>query len=207
MHLPIVMRAIRSPRTVIDRHPGPAGGAARVGTNHPRRHPALSAVTVVATALTTLASLVAVASPGYAGTPQPSGTATVADGYVVARQNQATFRCLDASRLGLRTFGCNHASFINGFQAWEQIFPGQFYNDATGQCLDDSNDFGLRMFGCNYDSYSNGYQWWLELSSGELKNVATQRCLDDSNEAGLRTFPCNQASYSNGYQRWDQITP
>jgi hypothetical protein len=225
MHLQIVTRAINSPRTFIEHHRGPArGGVARVGRNHPRRRrPALFSVAVIATAFATLGSLVAVGSPGYAGTPQPApgasrpggaparkpvGTATVAENAtVVAWQNQATVRCLDASQVGLRTFGCNHASFINGFQAWEEIFAGQLYNDATGQCLDDSNDFGLRVFGCNYDSWFNGYQDWLELSDGELQNGATGRCLDDSNDVGLRTFDCNDASIRHGYQKWSQITP
>jgi hypothetical protein len=82
-------------------------------------------------------------------------------------------------------------------------------NQATGGCIDDSQQYGLRSFPCNAASYDNGYQAWISPSpfSQEMQNVATGQCIDDSQQYGLRSFPCNAASYDNGYQQWRSTTP
>jgi hypothetical protein len=129
--------------------------------------------------------------------------------------NVATGRCLDDSQAyGLRTFSCNGASQVNGYQAFYKplstLTSFQFQNVNTKLCVDDSAS-GLRHFSCNLQSFLAGYQGWEFTYANDgndvdlqIKNVATNLCLDDSLQYGLRAFSCNQASFDNGYQDWNQ---
>jgi hypothetical protein len=57
----------------------------------------------------------------------------------LALRNGYTGKCLDDSvQYGLRTYGCNHNSYINGYQAWRTVpgHPGQLQNLNTGLCVE-----------------------------------------------------------------------
>lgn len=73
-------------------------------------------------------------------------------------------------------------------------FSCPYKNQATGRCLDDSQQYGLRPFGCN----GLDYQLFQITGGAAIINNHTGRCLDDSPQFHLRSFPCNGLQY----QRW-----
>lgn len=103
--------------------------------------------------------------------PDPYATGD-ANSYEIKNVN--TGQCLDDSTAyGVRAFGCNKASYVNGYQKWQPFewestassdYLVQWYNVATSSCLDYSFQYGLRGFGCNTSSFNNGYQDWYMFS-------------------------------------------
>jgi hypothetical protein len=102
-------------------------------------------------------------------------TVSQTDGEWAQLTNDATNRCLDLSIQNgtplLRTFGCNDASFDNGYQAWElvnrtapdggaeAVLESGLNGGAADLCVDVST-YGTRGFPCNGASQDNGYQSW-----------------------------------------------
>ncbi|MCG5215292.1 RICIN domain-containing protein [Streptosporangium soli] len=110
-------------------------------------------------------------------------------------RNRNTDRCLDDSREGLRSIGCNNLDF----QKWEVTVVEnehrEIKNKHTQRCLDDSGA-GLRTYPCN----NLTFQKWNVTKYRDgvvLQNHETKRCVDDSRE-GLRSFHCNNLNF----QRW-----
>ncbi|MFJ6700015.1 RICIN domain-containing protein [Streptomyces sp. NPDC091272] len=68
-----------------------------------------------------------------------------------------------------------------------------FRNQATGRCLDDTDNGGFRAWSCNG---SNPQKWSVHVwgdSTRQLRNVATGRCIEDTDN-GFRTVgACNSS--------------
>jgi hypothetical protein len=117
--------------------------------------------------------LITAASVAIAGTAViAAGTGTASATTIGGEQpsNVATGLCLDdSSTYGLRGFGCNSASYNDGYQKWmvlnysvdnsSIVEDVQLENAATGLCLDDSSA-GLRAYTCSNSSWHEGYQAW-----------------------------------------------
>ncbi|WP_228990485.1 RICIN domain-containing protein [Streptomyces sp. DH8] len=82
-----------------------------------------------------------------------------------------------------------------------------FRNQATGRCLDDTNN-GFRTWSCNG---TNPQLWDVRVwgdGTRQLRNVNTQRCIEDSHAHGLRTVgSCSSAAEQSWWIKvWDDGT-
>jgi hypothetical protein len=139
------------------------------------------------------------ATTGAAGAAVASGNTaadvTAADA-VNTFESLGTFRCMDDSDLGFRTFPCNGTPF----QKWNVHVFGdgtrRLQNQATGRCVYD----GHLGFSTQFCGSSENVSWGI-IHHHEVRltfvNQATGRCIDDSDDSGFRTTKCNGGIYQD----------
>ncbi|MEU9851693.1 RICIN domain-containing protein [Streptomyces sp. NPDC047974] len=80
-----------------------------------------------------------------------------------------------------------------------------FQNQATGRCMDDT-DNGFRTWSCNG---SSPQRWNVRVwgdGTRELKNINTGRCIEDT-DSGFRTAVCNSSREQSWWvQVWNDGT-
>ncbi|MFC8194099.1 RICIN domain-containing protein [Streptomyces sp. NPDC057298] len=124
---------------------------------------------------------------------QDGGTTVLA---VNTFQSLGTYRCMDDSNLGFRTFPCNGTDF----QKWNvHVFNDgtrRFQNLATGRCLYD----GPAGFSTQFCGSSEAVSWYIVRHHEvrlTFRNQYTDRCIDDSDDSGFRTTRCNGGLYQD----------